>query len=440
MKKSTLIVVVIAIALGCFVYFYDSKHTPKTKAEETAKPAFTVKPSEIASITIRRKDNTVVLDKKGGTWELTKPVEAEADQGTIDGIASDLSDLKIQRSFAATDDLSKYGLANPAATIEFQGAKGAQHTIQLGDKDFSGDAVYALVDKANPPKIDLLPVSLLDDTSKPVNDLRDRSLIDLNGAEVTALSIDDPSGAIKLTKAPAGWEITEPRTTAADSEAVDGLVSSLSTSKFTDVASESAKDPGKYGLAHPAIKLDVTAKNGKQFHLVLSKKGADYYGRDLERPMIFTVNSTVYDSFDKKFFDLRDKEILHLDPTNVTTVEVKNANGSIECAQGKIDEWKMVQPASDKGKSVEGWKLTDPIENARAKQIWDKPPASVLAHLRKPAIQVVLTDKLGKATTIEISGAVGDSVYVRTSAGPQVYELNTQILKDLGFKASDLLI
>jgi hypothetical protein len=440
MKKSTLIVVVIAIALGCFVYFYDSKHTPKTNAEETAKPAFTVKPSDVVSITVRRKDNTVVLDKKNGTWELTKPVEAEADQGTIDGIASDLSDLKIQHSFAARGDRAKYGLANPAATIEFQSAKGAQHAIQLGDKDFSGDAVYALVDKANPPKIDLLPVSLLDDTSKPVNDLRDRSLIDLNGSEVTGLSIDDPSGAIKLTKAPAGWEITEPRTTAADSEAVDGLVGSLSTSKFTDVASESATDLAKYGLAHPAIKLDVTAKNGKQFHLVLSKKGADYYGRDLERPMIFAVNSTVYHSFDKKFFDLRDKEILRFDPTNVATVEVKNANGSIKCAQTKIDQWAMLQPASDKRKSVEGWKLTDPIENARAKQIWDKPPASVLVHLKKPAIQVVLTDKSGKATTIEISGAVGDSVYVRTSAGPQVYELNTQILKDLGLKASDLLI
>ncbi|HEV2306364.1 MAG TPA: DUF4340 domain-containing protein [Candidatus Acidoferrales bacterium] len=440
MKKSTLIVVVIAIALGCFVYFYDSKHTAKTSAKETLKPAFTVKPSDVASITIQRKDNTVVLDKKGGTWELTKPVEAEADQGTIGGIASDLSDLKIQRSFVATDDLSKYGLANPAATIEFQDAKGAQHTIQLGDKDFSGDAVYALVDKANPPKIDLLAVSLLDDTSKPVNDLRDRSLIDLNGAEVTALSIDDPNGAIKLTKAPAGWEITEPRTTAADSEAVDGLVSSLSTGKFTDVASESAKDLGKYGLARPEIKLDATAKNGKQFHLVLGKKGTEYYGRDLERPMVFTVNSTVYDSFDKKFFDLRDKEILHFDAKDVATVEVKNAKGSIKCAQGKIDEWKMVQPASDKGKSVEGWKLTDPIENARAKQIWDKPPAGVLAHLKKPAIQVVLTDKSGKTTTIQISGAVGDSVYVRTSAGSQVYELGTQILKDLGFKASDLFI
>jgi hypothetical protein len=440
MKKSTLIVVVTAIALGCFVYFYDSKHTPKTSAKETAKPAFTVKPSDVARITMRRKDNTVVLDKKDGKWELSKPVEAEADQGTIDGIASDLSDLKIQRSFAATGDRAKYGLANPAATIEFQSAKGAQHSIQLGDKDFSGDAVYALVDKANPPKIDLLPVSLLDDASKLVNDLRDRSLIDLNGSQVTALSIDDPSGAIKLTKAPGGWEITEPQTTAADSEAVDGLVSSLSTSKFTDVASESAKDLAKYGLARPAIKLDATAKNGKQFHLVLGKKGAEYYGRDLDRPIIFTVNSTVYDSFDKKFFDLRDKEILHFDPTNAATVEVKNANGLIECAQGKIDEWKMVQPASDKGKSVEGWKLTDPIENARAKQIWDKPPASVLAHLKKPAIQVVLTDKSGKATTIQISGAVGDSVYVRTSAGPQVYELNTQILKDLGFKASDLLI
>jgi hypothetical protein len=53
---------------------------------------------------------------------------------------------------------------------------------------------------------------------------------------------------------------------------------------------------------------------------------------------------------------------------------------------------------------------------------------------------MILTDKSGKKTTIDISAAVGDIVYARTTAGPEVYELNTQILKDLGFKAADLLM
>ncbi|MFZ0638942.1 MAG: DUF4340 domain-containing protein [Candidatus Acidiferrales bacterium] len=438
MKKSTLIVVVVAVALGAFVYFYDSKHNPKTTAGEASKAAFSIKPEEISSLTIHRQSDTVAFSKKGAEWDLTQPVETRADQTEIGGIVNDLSDLQIQRSFAPTDNLSKYGLANPAVKIEFQGKNGSAHSVQLGDKDFSNSSVYALIDDSK--QVDLLPTSLLGETDKPVAQLRDRSMIDLNGSEVTALTIKDASGDITLTKAQAGWEITSPRKTLADSSAVDALVSSLSSSKFKDVVSETPADVAKYGLAHPAITLDVTAQGGKQFHLLLNKKGTDYYGRDLALPMIFSVDAPVYNSFDKNFFDLQDKSILQFDPTTITTVTIQNANGTIECSQGKEGQWSVVEPEAEKGKPVQSWKLLDPIQNARATQIYDTPSTAVLAHLKKPAIQVTLTDKSNKITSVQISAASGNSVYVRTSAGPQVYEVNTQILTDFGFKVSDVLI
>ncbi|MGC1104977.1 MAG: DUF4340 domain-containing protein, partial [Candidatus Acidiferrales bacterium] len=333
MKKSTLIVVIVAVALGAFVYFYDSKHNPKTTSEAVLKAAFSIKPEEISSLTIHRQSDTMAFTKKGAEWGLTQPVETRADQTEIGGIINDLSDLKIQRSFAPTDALSKYGLANPAVEIKFQGKNGSSHSVQLGDKDFSNTAVYALIDGSK--QIDLLPTSLLDETDKPVAQLRDRSMIDLNGSQVTAMTLKDANGNITVAKAQTGWEITSPRKALADSSAVDALVSALSSSKFTDVVSETPAGAAKYGLEHPAITLDVTAQGGKQFQLALGKKGDDHYGRDLARPMIFSVDGAVYNSFDKKFFDLRDKSILQFDPTTITTVTIQNANGTIECSQGK---------------------------------------------------------------------------------------------------------
>lgn len=438
MKKSTLIVVVVAVALGAFVYFYDSKHTPKPVASENAsKPAFAVKSGQITGVTIHHADATVVLKKTGSEWDLTQPIATRADQSEIGTIVDDLSSLNIQRSFAPTDASSKYGLADPAVKIEFQESDGSSHEIEMGDKDFTNDAVYALIDGEK--QVDMLPTSLLDEAEKPVTQLRDRSLIGINGSEVTAVTIDDPSGKISATKATAGWEITDPRKTLADSGAMDSLVSSLSTSKFTDVASETPADPAKYGLAHPDVTLDVTAQGGKKFQLALAKKGDSYYGRDLSRPMIFTIDAPTYNAFNKKFFDLRDKSILQFDPTAVATVAIQNANGTIECSQGKDDTWSVVQPVTDKGKPVQSWKILDPLQNVRATQIYDTPSAAVLARLKKPEIQITLTDKSGKKTSVNVSAALGDSVYVRTSAGPEVYEVGTQILKDFGFKIADLI-
>lgn len=439
MKKSTLIVVVLAIALGAFVYFYDSKHTVAPPTDEASwKPAFAVNADQVTGLTLVSGTGKTVFAKQGKDWQITQPVSTRADQTSISGIVSDLSSAKIRRSFAPTDSLSKYGLAQPAVTIDFQQKGGVEHTIRLGDKDFSGNVVYALIDASK--NVDLLPVSLLDETDKPLSQLRDRSLLELNDSEITSITIDNPSGAIAVTKKNSTWEIAKPRQTLADSSAVDSLSSALSTDKFTDVVSESPDDLAKYGLTHPSMSVTAATK-GQEFHLFVGKKnGGNYYARDTARPMIFEISSTVYDALNKKFFDLRDKSILQFDPTNVTVVEIHNASGAIQCVQGKDDQWTILQPVADKGKAIQSWKILDPIQNARAKQIYDSPSRSVLAHLAKPAIEVILTDKSGKKTTIDISAAVDDSVYVRTTAGPEIYELSTQILKDLGFKAADLLM
>jgi hypothetical protein len=438
MKKSTLIVVVVAIALGAFVYFYDSKRSVAPPTEEASwKSPFAVSADQIAGLTLVSGSGKTVFAKQGKDWQMTQPVSTRADQTSISGIVNDVSSAKIRRSFAPTDSLSKYGLAQPAVTIDFQQKGGVEHTIRLGDKDFSGNVVYALIDASK--NVDLLPVSLLDETDKPLSQLRDRSLLELNNGEITGLMIDDPSGTIAVTKKNSTWEIAKPKEVLADSSAVDSLASALSTDKFTDVVSESPDDLVKYGLTHTSMRVTV-ATEGRESHLLIGKKNGDkYYARDTARPMIFEISSTTYDALNKKFFDLRDKSILHFDPANVAAVEIHNTNGTIQCAQDKDDQWTILQPAADKGKAMQSWKILDPLENARAKQIYDLPSPAILAHLAKPEIEVILTDKAGKKTTIDISGAAGNSVYVHTTAGPEVYELNGQILKDLGFQAADLL-
>jgi hypothetical protein len=450
MKKSTLIVVLIAAALGAFVYFYDSKRNFNPPSPEASwKPAFAVKPGDITGFTIANKSNPdkITFAKQGSTWKITTPVQTDADQAALTGIVSDLVSDKIERSFAPTGALSVYGLDHPAVTLDFD-VKGTKHTLQLGDKDFSSSLVYAFVDGSK--QIAMIPASLLDETNKPLLQLRDRDVLELNGADVSGLTLDDPSGKISLSKDTSGWKITAPRPVGGDDSAVDALVASLNTAKFTGVVSETSadttKDAAKYGLAHPAITLDVTTSKGAQpFHLLIGKGTTkdtqdNYYARDASRPMIFQVDSALYTSLDKKFFDLRDKSILHLVTANISSIQVKNANGLIECTQGKDDQWTGVQPVANKGKTVQSWKFLDPLENTRATAIYDSPSPAILRYLAKPAIVVTLTDKSGKVTTVNVSPAVKDSVYVRTSAGPRVCQVSTQILKDLGFKPADLLL
>ena len=147
--------------------------------EASWKPAFAVNADQITGLTLASGTGKTVFAKQGKDWQITRPVSTRADQTSISGIVNDLSSAKIRRSFAPTDSLSKYGLAQPAVTIDFQQKGGMEHTIRLGDKDFSGNVVYALIDASR--NVDLLPVSLLDETDKPLSQLRDRSLLEQIG-------------------------------------------------------------------------------------------------------------------------------------------------------------------------------------------------------------------------------------------------------------------
>ena len=87
---------------------------------------------------------------------------------------------------------------------------------------------------------------------------------------------------------------------------------------------------------------------------------------------------------------------------------------------------------------MESWKFLDPIDNARAQEILDTPPGNIVARLAKPAVEVTITDQIGKTMKISISAAAGDSAYARTSAGPAIYKVEKKLLDDLNFKAADL--
>src|SRR5579859_3254025 len=100
MKKSTLIVVALALALGAFVYFYDSKHSvAPPSAEASWKPAFAAKADDITGLTLERKISNAVFTRQGNAWLITQPISTRADQTAISGIVNDLSSAKIQRSF-----------------------------------------------------------------------------------------------------------------------------------------------------------------------------------------------------------------------------------------------------------------------------------------------------------------------------------------------------
>jgi Domain of unknown function (DUF4340) len=441
MKKSTLILVALAGALGAFVYFAEIKGGLKSSAgEAAAKPVFaSVTADEVASLTLDRAGQKVQFEKDGDRWKITEPIETGADQSALSGIAEDLATTQITRTLAASNGMAAYGLEKPAVALEFKLKNGAAHRLELGSKDFSGSSVYARVDGGK--QVVLLADTLLTATDKPLAELRDRSVLDVSNLEMGQFDLKNPSGEIVAAKKGSNWELEKPRMIPADSSAVDSLLAAVSGGKMTSIVSESAKDPSAYGLTHPQIEFRARDQKGGEHTLLVGRKsGNDYYARDPSRPMVFLIDTALHDKLAEKFFALRNKTVVQFDESNLKRVTVRNRYQTAVCEQKSPGMWVLDQPAAKKGKDVQSWKFLNPLETAQATEIFDSAPASIEARLNKPEIEVTLVDQSGKTTRISISAPVGNFVYARSTAGPAVYKLKKTDVDDLNFKLADLTL
>jgi hypothetical protein len=101
MKKTTLAVVVLALALGAWVYYSEFKHPAPEKSSDESKLAFSFTAPDVTAIEIDRQGQAMNFEKRDGNWVVTRPVQTNADQSTLEGIASSLAAARISRTFSA---------------------------------------------------------------------------------------------------------------------------------------------------------------------------------------------------------------------------------------------------------------------------------------------------------------------------------------------------
>lgn len=310
-KKPTLILLVVAIALGVAVYFFDWKRSQNEKPPaDTSKPAFSVDASNITSFTIAHPSQTgdvpVQFEKRNGTWWISQPIDTQADQSTADGIADQLAENRVSQTEPGTEDRRKaYGLDPAQASIEFQAQNGSKHTLLIGSKDFSGDSVYTIIDGAQ--SVALLPAAIGESAGKPLQELRDRSIVHLDAANLQRIEIHDSNGDIVVTSAkgkPDQWTIEAPAAQKGKLAPSWKVLDPFTGLQANDVIDHPAPKLVAL-LASPAIRVVFTSADGKQVTLQISKPSGDnLYARASDRAALYTLSKQSFDGLNLKPADL----------------------------------------------------------------------------------------------------------------------------------------
>ena len=438
MKKSTLVVVLIALALGGYVYWHEFKRTPAPVANATNPAVFHFQSDDVSSITLSRPGTPPVeVERQGTGWQIAQPVQTRADKNAITSLLNDITLAHASRTLTPTgNDLADYGLATPVATLNFKLKDGKTHTLKIGSLDFSGNSAYAQTDGAK--DVILVPQSVSVDGSKTLADLRDNSVLGISSDNVQSFQLKTPSldfEARRSAKNPEAWSIEKPRPMIGDSTNISQLLDGVSSAKLAKVVSETAGDLARYGLARPAYSLQVDLDSGGSRSLELgSKEGDRYYARDTSRNMVFLVPDDLAKQLDVSLFKLRDKRLLREMPGSFTSMDYHAGSFQFSCGVDKNGKWTMTEPAADKGKAVENWKVFDPLSSASALAIIDSPPADLMAEVAHPAIEIDLTRKDGSKKIFRITKPSGSNVYVWVNDESGLYRIDKQTYDSLLFK------
>lgn len=437
---NTLVGLALLAALwGSFTYYDRVKSRSAAKVETT--PQEKILPldrSHIQSFTLKaRSGELITCRREGEKWTITDPKKLAADQNAASSVISSLTTATVEEVVEPhPSSLKDFGLDPPAETLEvLTDSKPAKFTMLLGDETPTSGGIYAQI--AGNPRVLTLASYLKSSFEKKLFDLRDKHALTLDVDHLQRIEADGKGKHFTLAKNPEGvWDLVLPPAVRADHFAVEGMVNELRSVSMQSVVAEDKKNPSKYGLNAPELRIKLTGTGGSQTIVLGKKEGTSYNAMNSALEPVFTLSSSFLTQFQKDPADLRDKDLFSFSVFETKRVEVVTPKGPRVFEKQK-DKWRQIAPTAKDETSDKIETLLSRLHSLRADS-FPKGESLAAFGLAKPAynFQVRFGDK-NQTETVE-AAKVGDHSYARRPTDPLASELPKTALEDIEKALGDL--
>jgi Domain of unknown function (DUF4340) len=300
MERSTQIWVgvVVLAALAGGVYKVSKDDAQKGTATTTSADLPDLKvPDDVDKISITNAEKgETVLEKKGGgadaKWEVTKPVNAPANQANVKQLLDNLKELKAKEVISNTpsDDMKKEFQFEKDKSVHVVVSKGADKKLDVSFGKSGGRGQMAMIE--GKPAIYAVNGYSSYVYAREVKGWRDTEVLKYDDANVSQVTIENKSGNYSFTKGGDTWAGTFKDKPIADfdpEKLKDGLrnLKALNAEDFGD-----GKSPADTGLDNPEGKITISLKDGAGKYVLKVGKvatGTSRYAQKEGDPTIFVI-------------------------------------------------------------------------------------------------------------------------------------------------------
>jgi hypothetical protein len=448
-QRKSLLMLVVLLVLGGYIYLVE---VPREKKEAEAKKLVTLDKDAVVEISLTYPERAVTLKKtEAGKWRITQPVEADADESTVNNLITAVVDAEVKRTLdEVPQDLSVYGLNAPVVKLGL-GLKDGKSLppVLLGKDTPVGFSVYA--QKEGEQKILLVPQTLRLGLQKEIKDLRDRTIWAFADDEVKKIEIHAAGHEIILNKTDGNWMLEKPAPAKADNTEVQTFLSNLRSIRAQDFLEDPILEPKEFGLAPPqlAVTLTVGTDNAQKTILLGNEKNDDKGGKnrylkraDLEKPL-FLVGDWVLRDVSKTATDFRDKTVAQFAQDQAAKVEVKRQDGeTFTLTRGTENKWTIDKTAEGTLREPALSQFVADLRELRGFEIAAENPTDLSSYgLDQPVVTITVSDKDGKKLATILTGQKADGeankVFAMAEGGQTVFGLRDHIFDRVNKKSAD---
>jgi hypothetical protein len=264
-KRTTIVLGAVAVGLLAFILFHE-RHLLSSRDMEGRHDRLLERfvRDEVTRIDIERGGQRISLvheredeDDVLGTWNLVEPVQAPADENTVESLLGSLEWANARRTIEGIDDgdRERFGLVEPELQAWFT-VKKERVPIAIGSADPTEGGRYVQLD--DPTVVYVVGKDFTEALDRDAGHFRSKVLFpDGEPGDARELSLGGQGGARELALRDGRWWLRAPFEAWAEDARVEAALEAAVGIKATRYVVDSPNDLEQYGLEGPSLHVKV---------------------------------------------------------------------------------------------------------------------------------------------------------------------------------------
>lgn len=338
----------IALILGFVIAYLELKPKPEayddgglvfyTQLEANTEPLPLVD-TDIRTLIIERKDETLEFQKAGTQWDLVKPFGWYAHPSTVNEVLRRLCENRYEERYTKTMgyDLKTMGLESPRLKLTMVDNQGKRHELHVGDKvNEQSDKVF--VYRPDSERVYVVDDAVARSEYTPMDRILRRESVQVNQSdlEMMRLSAYNRQYELKRDAAVSRWKLGWSADQWADDKQVDRFVKSFMPN-YAAIYDRHPANLEQYGLDRPAFRVTFVEKGGVVNELQVGAPplggGEFLYAKNSRFDTVFQLQADFLDNFKIDTASLRDDLYIQKPKAYRGTAEIEITNNEPDIDQ-----------------------------------------------------------------------------------------------------------